>query len=313
MPSSSSHRPSSPSHNPPSSPSHNIPKSFPGSPPRKLSSPSRAPNSPSQESRGSSSLPKGPRRKSARNSFLLPEVSISSFDSILDPNSLLDNVPHTQSSDREKDTVGGRSDSRLRAHTTQGLRGVSRDGDRTQSPDQFTKHNRATRSAGTAPKRAIKSSNRIHRTDSKDSTDSKGKKKTGKRNLGSRSLDSVVADTTTSGLNFIELESVGELAISKEIILTRCLTEHKVWIIPSDKFKKLPRTYRLRRKCTEESEKDRAFLLFAYLRLHPYSGRPCLGYLHLRRRGLHLFEKLKPDSTCYSDAQKVQSVKRYLC
>eukprot|EP00605_Chrysophyceae_sp_TOSAG23-4_P001865 GSChrysophyteH1.ASY1.ANO1.2057.1 assembled CDS len=49
----------------------------------------------------------------------------------------------------------------------------------------------------------------------------------------------------------------------------------------------LGRTYSARKKEKEERERKMAENLMTYLRLHPYTGRPCLGLVHMQRKTLY--------------------------
>ena len=58
----------------------------------------------------------------------------------------------------------------------------------------------------------------------------------------------------------------------------------KVWRTYSDKWQSLPPTYYQRRLHNQSRQKERCMKIVSYLRLHPHSGRPCLGRLHFIRR-----------------------------
>ena len=80
----------------------------------------------------------------------------------------------------------------------------------------------------------------------------------------------------------------------------KSLPEKKEWIPPSKRlrnldgvkvhptkggcFQSMPESYARRRYRLELSEVETARTLMTYLRLHPYTGRPCLGLVHFIRR-----------------------------
>jgi hypothetical protein len=98
---------------------------------------------------------------------------------------------------------------------------------------------------------------------------------------------------------------------SADILQTRPLDGSKVWILKKDKFNDLPITYRARRFAVEEVERNRALLLFTYMRLQPHTGRVCLGLFHLQRRTTHLTGKM--ENCCWhEDAMKARIVFIYI-
>jgi hypothetical protein len=92
---------------------------------------------------------------------------------------------------------------------------------------------------------------------------------------------------------------------STALLQTRPLDGSKVWLLKKDKFNDLPITYRARRWAVEEVERNKALLLFTYMRLQPHTGRVCLGLFHLQRRTTHLIGKM--ENCCWhGDAMKAR-------
>ena len=132
----------------------------------------------------------------------------------------------------------------------------------------------------TTPKKGIflfsnsSKSSLIDSLDSFDSIDNKNRKKAAKKeSIHCRDFD--LHDDTLLNNKNNDIDQMDN-SIEKEIIIKNKFME----------------TYQSRKKKKELNEKNRAILLFSYLRLHPISARPCLGLLHFYRRQNHLFNIL---------------------
>ena len=77
----------------------------------------------------------------------------------------------------------------------------------------------------------------------------------------------------------------------------------KVFPTKGEKYKSKAKTFAARQKHNELSEVETARSLMTYLRLHPYTGRPCMGLVHFVRRQKYCVERVTK-SRWYRDLAK---------
>ena len=119
---------------------------------------------------------------------------------------------------------------------------------------------------------------------------------------GNGSLHSLAGSSRLSAENSAILAVDNEMPIAPRMFTPRLprFEEHG-WVAPSKrlrsldgvkrftikgekKFGHLEKTYGKRQFRKEDDERKMAVSLLGYLRLQPYTGRPCLGLVHMARR-----------------------------